>query len=287
MGSCYRCALTLIFFLLGVAFAKSSLAESEGDVCRCPDCPFERTFKQSRWFVIETKNFRVSCDESRSHAENLARHAEALLLELRPKWLGKTKEAPWKPKCEIYLHRQKASYLAAVGRGAGQTVGSSLVKNDGPTITSRRLDLLGGRSDYLSAALPHELTHIVLKDKFVETSLPRWADEGTAILSDTASKQERHRSEVRSGAASGRTFIAAELLALEDYPRPEQFGVFYGQSASLTEYLVSRESPAAFINFIEKARSSGYDSALKSVYGIENVGELDRLWRRILLASSP
>jgi hypothetical protein len=232
---------------------------------------------------VETKNFRVCCDESNSHAETLARHAEGLLSQLRQKWLGRATQDAWTPKCDVYLHKNRASYLAAVGRGAGQTVGSSLVKNDGPRIIARRLDLVG-RSDFLSAALPHELTHIVLKDRFVETPLPRWADEGSAILADTDDKQERHRSDLQRGAASGKTFRAMDLLTLEEYPTREKFGVFYGQSASLTEYLVARKNPTVFLTFIEKASSSGYDVALRDVYGIANVGELERLWQQRLVA---
>jgi hypothetical protein len=160
------------------------------------------------------------------------------------------------------------------------------VKNEGLKITARRLDLVGGRSDYLAAALPHELTHIVLKDKFVDTALPRWADEGTAILADTKEKQERHRADLSRGMTTGKSFSASELLILEDYPKPEQFGVFYGQSASLTEYLVSQKGPSTFLTFIEKANSVGYDSALKTLYNIQSVGELDRRWRRQLMLAS-
>jgi len=118
-----------------------------------------------------------------------------------------------------------------------------------------------------------------LKDKFVQTSVPRWADEGTAILSDTDAKQSRHLADLKRGLASGHTFSAVSLLTLADYPRPEEFGLFYGQSASLTEYLVERKDPATFITFIENAEAVGYDAALRACYNIKNVGELDRNWR--------
>lgn len=285
MGSEPGCASTYALFLVTlVALVTAPRAQAaEEAVCHSPECPIQRSYKQSQWNVVETKNFHVCCDESKSHAETLARHAEGLLSELRQKWLGSSTQDAWSPKCDIYLHKNRASYASAVGRGAGQTVGSSLIRNDGPHVVTRRLDLVG-RSDFLSAALPHELTHIVLKDRFVETSLPRWADEGSAILADTDDKQDRHRLDFQHGIAAGNTFRAIELLTLEEYPTREKFGVFYGQSASLTEYLVRRKTPAVFLTFIEKASSSGYDSALSDVYGIKNVGELERLWQQRVVA---
>jgi hypothetical protein len=69
---------------------------------------------------------------------------------------------------------------------------------------------------------------------------------------------------------------------LENYPSPGRFGVFYGQSASLAEFLVTKKSPDAFVSFIEQANVVGYDAALKSSYGITNVRELDRTWRESL-----
>jgi hypothetical protein len=115
--------------------------------------------------------------------------------------------------------------------------------------------------------------------------MPRWADEGIAILADPESKQGRHRNDLNNAVASGTTFPAGALLTLSEYPRPDQFGIFYGQSASLTEFLVQRRTPEAFIEFIERANLLGYESALRSCYNITSIGELDRKWRDNTLAS--
>lgn len=257
-----------------------------GSVCNCPDCPIERNYKQSHWHVIETENFKVSSAESLSRAENLAKHAEGLRSELRPKWLGQAPNVPWNPKCEIVLHAKLGSYVSAVGRGSERTVGSSLLKADNGKILRRRIDLLGGRTAFLTAALPHELTHVVVQERFAKTTMPRWADEGIAILADPESKQGRHRHDLNNAVANGTTFPAGALLTLGEYPRPDQFGVFYGQSASLTEFLVQRKTPEAFLEFIERANLLGYESALRTCYDITSIGELDRKWRDNSLASA-
>jgi hypothetical protein len=115
--------------------------------------------------------------------------------------------------------------------------------------------------------------------------LPRWADEGMAILADTDAKQQRHFNDFQQAITSRTTFHVAELLAIENYPSPNRFGTFYGQSASLTKFLVARKSPEQFTAFIERASTDGYEAALQQFYGISGLPELDRMWRQHLDAA--
>jgi hypothetical protein len=193
-------------------------------------------------------------------------------------------DEPWRPKCEILLYPSQASYVAAAGRGSEHTVGSSLVNVEHGRIKSRRIELVGGRADFLSAALPHELTHVVLKDRFLSTAIPRWADEGAAILADTDAKQARHRTDLNDALHRHATFAAASLLTMDEYPGPDRMGAFYGQSASLTKFLIERGKPAQFVDFVELATAKGYDAALRQCYDIPNVDDLDRQWRRYVLS---
>ena len=274
------CALLLLSAAQFSVLRASAQAQSDrGSKCSSPDCPISRMNRQGRWSVLETENFRVHCEGSEEPGAQLARNAESLRTLLNKKWLGSQQHSSWSPKCEIYLHSTKQNYIAVADRGSERTVGSSLVKTDKERISSRRIDLLGANTDFLSAALPHELTHVVLRDRFVSTYVPRWADEGMALLADSADKQERHRRDLRKALADRSTFRAIELLALNDYPPAGRFGTFYGQSASMTEYLVSRKSAEHFVDFIDRAERVGYDTALKECYGIAGVGDLDRQWR--------
>lgn len=274
---------TVIFIVLSYNLVPKRLHAQCGSACTSSDCPrVERSYRQGRWFVSETANFQVCCEDSDSTADNLSRHAESLRTELQAKWLGDISSAAWNPRCQILLYSSKQRYVAAVGRGSEQTVGSSLVDVNKDRITKRRIDLLGQSTEYLSAALPHELTHVVLRDRFMSTAPPRWADEGMATLADTDAKQLRHFNDLSRAIAKGTTFRAGALLAMDGYPQQDRFGAFYGESVSLTKYLVARGTPQQFVEFIELASSDGYEAALLKSYRIAGPGELDRQWRKSL-----
>ncbi len=131
------------------------------------------------------------------------------------------------------------------------------------------------------AALAHEMTHVVIADRFVEGPLPRWIDEGIAILADTREKRRGHTNNVRRTVAAGAHFRLAELLTLADYPPQGRWGAFYDQSAALVEFLVEQQGHAQFVAFVELSIEHGYDRALEEIYGC-GVGELERRWHRSL-----
>jgi hypothetical protein len=253
--------------------------QSTGASSQKCDCAVKCS-RSGQWFVVETDNFQAYALDSQASARLLAETAESLRHDLQMKWLGTDSSKLWNPKCQIVLHPNVDSYVAACGRGSEHTVGTSLFKTEEGQIGGRRIDLLGGRADFLSAALPHELTHVVLKDRFPATTMPRWADEGAAILADNDAKQGRHLHDLETALAQHTTFPAAKLLTMDDYPLPDQIGTFYGQSASVTEFLVSKETPSMFVNFVQLAAVKGYDAALRQCYGISNAAELDRLWQK-------
>lgn len=281
-------SLTVAIFLLCCPFPKHALfaQSTSATSCTCENCGSAgRSYRDGRWFVSETANFRVCCEASDATAVDLSRRAESLRAKLREQWLNESVGKDWTPKCQVILHSSRQSYSAAVGRGSERTVGSSLVKIENGQIMSRRVDLVGDHVEYLTAALPHELTHVVLRDRFPLKPIPHWADEGAATLADTLDKQERHRKDLWKALADGTTFSAASLVSSDEFPRIDRWGTFYGESVSLTKFLVDRKSPASFVRFVEATESAGYDKALNDIYGIRNLAELDHEWRGQLTAA--
>jgi hypothetical protein len=240
-----------------------------------------RTYRQGRWYVVETANFQVCFEENEAAARRCARHVEMLRIELASKWFGAPADKRWTPRCQIVLHSGRKGYVAAVGGGSEGTLGSSAITFDEGKITSRRIDLLAIDSAFLTNALPHELTHVLLRDRFTSSgTLPRWADEGMAMMADPETKQERHLHDLRTAMANGAEFSAADLLAMRTYPPTKRRQAFYGQSVFVVRLLIARKNPQQFVTFLERAQVAGYNAALRECYGIASMADLDRQWRR-------
>ena len=133
------------------------------------------------------------------------------------------------------------------------------------------------------SALPHELTHVVLADRFATRQIPRWADEGMAILSEPAAKQAIRRSAMQRALTRAPRYAAGELVSLAEYPSSDRRDAFYGQSASLVAYLIERESPARFLEFLQLGQKQGFEQALTEIYKFRSLGELDAHWRPQLI----
>jgi hypothetical protein len=285
----HRLSVSAAIFLLTVSLAGQRILRADDPSnCKCPpsSAGCEKCSRCGQWYVVETDNFQACCCDSKATAQRLAETAETLRTRLQTKWLGDDAQKSWNPKCQLVLHPNLESYVCACGRGSEHTVGSSLVKANEGRISSRQIDLVGGRTDFLTAALPHELTHVILKDRFPSVTLPRWADEGMAMLADTEAKQGRHLRDLESAVASQSLFDTGSLVAIVNYPGASRMGTFNGQSVSLVKYLVDDQGPRRFVDFIERANELGYDAAVRECYHLHDLGQLDRLWRRQVCGST-
>jgi hypothetical protein len=261
--------------LLAIVFCLSLVNAAQAETA-------EREWRDSGWQFIETANFKICARATADEVRQLARSCEDLRKHLDTKWLGasaaeKAEKTGWTPRCLVYVHPTAASYLREVGPGQ-QTAGSSLVEFDRGQLVTRRIDLRADHPDGYQDALAHEMTHVVVADRFTAVPLPRWADEGMAVLADSGEKQSAQYSDRTASRRNGTAFRLVELFSLEDYPRPERQAAFYGQSASLARYMVERGSPEQFVRFVEQACKIGYDEALRDVYQVAGVAELEREW---------
>lgn len=238
--------------------------------------------KASTWFVKETANFRVYSLAGQTHVDRLGARCEQLREQLAGVWLGQRPCAAWTKRCDVIVYPNLASYLNAVGREAEQTAGSALIEMNGREVSTRRIDLRGDLGSEMQSALAHELTHVIVCDRLDRSLLPAWADEGMAVLADNPEKQQAHLADFRDGLRARRAFRTAELVSLAGYPDPERVGVFYGQAGSLVSYLVGRGTPERFVKFLEVALEGGYDKALREVYDINGIAQLERLWQQNL-----
>ena len=127
------------------------------------------------------------------------------LTSFRARWLGDVASGDWAARCQVVVHEFPSSYMRSVGRFAAQTKGSSLIRSHRGNITLRRVDLLASDAGVGEpSAFAHELTHVVLADRFHGDQPPRWMDEGIAMLSDSDAKLSTPSARLYAGVASRR-----------------------------------------------------------------------------------
>lgn len=235
--------------------------------CRCRQC-----------YIIETPNFRVHCCVPAAQIREIANHCERLKSRCQQMGLGAA-EANWEPRCEVVIHSSVAAYSRTLGPGSERTSGCSTIRLDQGRVTERRIDLRFDANDWQTESLPHELTHVVLADRFPVRRIPAWADEGLAMLAESPEKLQARLHELHGLMRSGRRLGLRELLALEQGPTAEGRAVFYGQSVTFTAMLLERGTPEQLVRFIELGQRDGYDKALRDVYSLESWTDLEANWR--------
>ena len=233
----------------------------------------------SPWRSSETTNFRLHAYRGEEVRGAVLQACEKLRRELSIKWSGE-ELAAWKVPCHVVLHPSQASYERAVGPGLAGTKGASSLefdRHDATRVKLRRLDLVFDPSGEVPA-LAHELTHVLLVDWCDGRQPPRWFDEGLALIADSPAKQRLHRRDLQTALSNGTSYKVAELIALDDYPGQRRIPAFYAQSLTLTRWLSERDEPAKLLEFLALGETAGYDAALRELYGVDGLAELEQLW---------
>jgi hypothetical protein len=236
------------------------------------------------WSVAESANFRVYHNQSNEVAEQAAQVAERTRTEMQRKWFDGPGE-DWNPKCELYLYATAADYSRATGVPAASPGHSGISMENGRVI-GRRIDLHCDDPNMLRAVLPHEATHVVVAGQYGEHPVPRWADEGMAVLSEPREKVERHLQNLARCRQQGQLLNLRQLAQLNDYPDPQHISAFYAQSVSLVEFLAQEHGPRVFTQFLRDSLHGGYESALQKHYGMQGFADLEQRWARYAATGS-
>jgi hypothetical protein len=236
------------------------------------------------WALAETRNFRVFHNQPRELAEEAARIAERTRSAMLRQWFGEGTDA-WSPKCDLYLHATSRDYSRSTGVPESSP-GHSSIRSEGSRVLSRRIDLRCDDPNLLIAVLPHETTHVVLAGQFGDRPVPRWADEGIAVLTEPRDKIDRHLRNLPEYYRDRQLFGVRRLMQMNDYPDPYYIGPFYAQSVSLVEFLTNERGHRVFTQFLREALRTGYDTALQKHYGFRSFEELQDRWTRYAIGET-
>lgn len=237
------------------------------------------------WARAETTNFRIFHNQSRELAEQVAQVAEQTRTDMLRKWMGGAKE-DWKPRCDLFLHATAQDYSRVTGVPP-KSPGHSSIQTEGTRVLMRRIDLhCDDPKNLVSAVLPHETTHVVLAGQVGDQPVPRWADEGIAVLTEPRDKVDRHLQNLARSRQENGLFTVRQLMEMADYPEPRRISAYYAQSVSLVDFLATQKGPQVFTQFLREAQKIGYEQALQKHYGFKNFEELQQRWSQQAFAAA-
>lgn len=213
-----------------------------------------------------TENFTVHASNERV-ADGAATLAEEYRETLANEWFG-GELASWTTRCVVTIDHD-------ADRPSGRTT-FSLKKG---RLSDLKIVVRGSLDDVLYAVLPHEITHAVFATHF-GNSLPRWADEGAAILAEGEPQQWRQRMMAADLLSSRRELSLPVLMGMREYPKNDDgMTAVYVQGFSLVEFLVHEKGKPQFIVFLNDANRHGWDRAVKTSYGDKSIGDLEKRWK--------
>lgn len=264
------CGLSLI----GLLTIQSAFAQSTNT-----DAATTLTVRVSNgWTIVESQNFRCWSQLVESDTRRLAESCEAWRSRLRTTWITSPDRANWIPKCDVYVHPNRSVYNQTLNRPGDSSVGTTTMNFDHGRTVMRRIDVRADASDWSNAALPHELTHVVLGERFGGHALPRWADEGIAMLSESAEKHRERLVNLQETLTARPTLTMAELVSSKQMPAAHLRDAFYGQSLALSSFLVRKSTPARFADFVDASMVVGIEQALLDHYKLSGVAGLQHEW---------
>lgn len=223
--------------------------------------------------IHRTANFEVEASTDLI-ARQVATEAESVRLTLARKWHGQ-KLPDWNLRCRIQVRA-----------GHYRPGGATTVRYLEGTATTMRISLTGPLDEILDSVLPHEMTHAVLASVFGRP-LPRWIDEGLAVLSEGQPAQQRQRLLLREMLRQNPPPLRT-LIDQAEYPKsPQQTQAVYLVGFSLSEYLLKKHGRERLIKCLSSAMKDDWEAAVQSHFKYESLETMERDWHLWLDRTSP
>lgn len=274
-----------LYLFLGAALVCGSFGQAQADVKPAspearPDTKKKSDFfkvrhiemKRNGWQIAETSNFRIFHKQPKGKAEQVARLAEKARADIQRKWFGDSiKNAIL--KCDIYVHANSADYRKETKVPKYVAGHFSFSTRDGRVVTNT-INIGFDNLEKMNTIVAHETTHVVLYENFGKT-MPRWANEGMAMLSEPRKSVNQMLGVLPKD--KDELFGVQYLMELTEYPRSQDLPIYYAQSLSVCDFLVKEKGPLTFVEFIKDSRKNGYAKAVKQHYGC-GFDELETRW---------
>ncbi len=221
----------------------------------------------------QTQHFEVVAD-SVTVARDIGEAAEQSRTTLARSWLDRPL-GDWNFRCRIEVECRDED-------GSGWTNYELL----GGNVIRIGIEMQGSPDRLMDYVLPHEITHAILVTALGKT-LPRWADEGAAMIAEAQSEQIRQRLVAEQLLKTGQAISFRKFLELEKYPQEKsRMFAFYAQSHSVTEYLIAHGGRSRFLAFVRDGAAGDWDGAIERHYRLTGVEALESAWSEWVAESS-
>lgn len=175
------------------------------------------------------------------------------------------------PDLAMYFELHEAQY-----RPEPWAVGLSL--SDRSTILVKHGVSAGGEIVDIEATFAHELVHVAVDRARAGQRVPRWFNEGLAVL--YAEQWSPERSEVLSKAGSTGSLIPFSALDHNFPPHHMTVSLAYSQSFHFVRWIEQRHGPEVFAESFRTLREGqSFETAFEEVSG-ESLEQMEVLWRR-------
>ena len=196
-------------------------------------------------YVFAGQNFDCRDSEIRKNAERCRVRSAQF-------WSGEDLPGDWSRPCPITVSIQDHS-----GGGATHFL------FDRGEVSGWHMQVEGRREAILEDVLPHEVDHMV-RASLVRRPIPRWLDEGCAILMESCESHAAHRQRLRVHLSRK---VSVSFLDEMDYPTTSQgIDQLYTVGFSMIEYLLTLGTPHELLTFQQDPRRPG--EKLQEYYGL-------------------
>lgn len=236
------------------------------------------------WGEIKDKHFVIYYEEKNDQplAKELLRRAESYYQKIGDDigYSRTNKMWTWENRVEIFLFATQASFVASTGQPLWST---GYADRDSRLFKSKTIITFRQEENFADGLLPHEISHLILHDFITNNAnIPIWFDEGVAQMQEK-DKRSMVRPIIRSLISRKQTvpfalFLNWDIRKEKDARKAQ---IFYAQSLSVVDYLVTKYGSDAFGRLCRALRDNkDFASALSFAYSgvFANFDDLEKKW---------
>ncbi len=229
------------------------------------------------WSEEKSPHFIVHHYKDRSFANQIKKASEKYYKEIARE-IGFSRHSnfwTWDNRCHIYLFPNKETYIQSTKQPEWSAGAADY--------TNRSIYSYKGSKSFLTALLPHELTHLIFRDFVGFTGqIPLWLDEGLAQYEEKEKLLDL-RKQVKEVVEAEKQIPLIQLMQLDVRGSKDTalVALFYAQSSMLVGYLIEEFGPDKFTHFCRQLRDEkGVEEALTFAYPgkFRTIEELEEAW---------